>query len=407
MRTLTLLTIGCAIFLGCRGDTGTSSRRLTDDVEVEHPAGITQAADLSGVIILSAEQNYTCAVVDKGTPYCWGQNHKEQFGHQDILSSATPVSPPTPLEPFTHLSAGLSRVCAQTEKGETYCWGHTDVGLLAHRKLSQPYLVQGLPKLEVLDTGALFDCGVTAEQRVYCWFIYWSEENKQFQNAFYMPNTEAVSVGVGGLHACGLDEDGFVSCWGEWDVTLGPIWNQSPENTGSPGKPFELNGISATPIRAWRVPLPASTTKIAVGGRHTCALLDTGAVYCWGYNWGGELGLPLSTDISATPVQVIASGATDVHAGNWLTCARLQSGDFSCWGEWIFDSEDMDACIQRSVPEDSCIRRPTSAPLPRNLSLLAIGNYHLCYYSDRIQCVGWDRYGQLGLGEPASTSTLP
>ncbi len=36
--------------------------------------------------------------------------------------------------------------------------------------------------------------------------------------------------------------------------------------------------------------LPAKATQVAAGGRHTCALLTDGTVWCWGKGGNGELG---------------------------------------------------------------------------------------------------------------------
>ena len=37
-------------------------------------------------------------------------------------------------------------------------------------------------------------------------------------------------------------------------------------------------------------PLYTGAVGIAAGGSHTCAVTTSGAVYCWGYNYDGQLG---------------------------------------------------------------------------------------------------------------------
>jgi len=43
---------------------------------------------------------------------------------------------------------------------------------------------------------------------------------------------------------------------------------------------------------------------MAAGDWHTCALLGTGAIKCWGYNAFGELGLGDTTTRGTDPAQM-------------------------------------------------------------------------------------------------------
>ena len=78
------------------------------------------------------------------------------------------------------------------------------------------------------------------------------------------------------------------------------------------------------------------TPQVAAGDLHTCALLNTGAVNCWGNNSDGQLGNGSTTDSSA-PVAVNAftvgsATAVSIAAGALHTCAVLNTGAVNCWG---------------------------------------------------------------------------
>jgi alpha-tubulin suppressor-like RCC1 family protein len=70
------------------------------------------------------------------------------------------------------------------------------------------------------------------------------------------------------------------------------------------------------------------------GFGHFCALLDTGKVSCWGRNEHGQSGLPeLGTSVPApTPVKGV-SGAIAIGLGAQHSCALLETGKMLCWGE--------------------------------------------------------------------------
>ena len=93
---------------------------------------------------------------------------------------------------------------------------------------------------------------------------------------------------------------------------------------------------------AWAVPQPTRVgsdtwTALAVGGDHTCAIRG-GEVYCWGQNQDGESrgttgGIVTSPfKVAVSPTSTLpASGFQQVAAGGGFSCA-IGEGQLWCWG---------------------------------------------------------------------------
>jgi alpha-tubulin suppressor-like RCC1 family protein len=77
---------------------------------------------------------------------------------------------------------------------------------------------------------------------------------------------------------------------------------------------------------------------IAAGDQHTCALLGSGSVQCWGTNFVGQLGhgntVTIGDDELPSSVSTVDVGApvTRIATGHWHTCALLDIGSLRCWG---------------------------------------------------------------------------
>ena len=80
-------------------------------------------------------------------------------------------------------------------------------------------------------------------------------------------------------------------------------------------------------------------TTLSSGDKHTCAILDNGAVSCWGRGYYGQLGNGGTSDKSTpTLTSSLGTGRTAValSSGEEHTCAILDNGAVSCWGRGYY-----------------------------------------------------------------------
>jgi len=135
-------------------------------------------------------------------------------------------------------------------------------------------------------------------------------------------------------HTCAIRDGGRVKCWGNNSIGQLGLALGSAGGGGDPQpdvaklSPLDLNGSVAV--------------ALALGGEHSCALLDDGGVKCWGGNsLGGQLGLggafgSVGLDQGSMgdklPKVELGAKAVALSAGDMHTCALLEDGNAKCWG---------------------------------------------------------------------------
>jgi alpha-tubulin suppressor-like RCC1 family protein len=130
----------------------------------------------------------------------------------------------------------------------------------------------------------------------------------------------------GFTHVCARLSTGSVRCWGG-----GGYGNLGYGNTDDIGD-------DETPAAADDVSLGGTAAQIAVGDYHSCARLTTGAVRCWGYGNSGRLGYGNTQDIGDDdlPSQAgditLDGSATQIATGSGHSCALMTTGQVRCWG---------------------------------------------------------------------------
>jgi alpha-tubulin suppressor-like RCC1 family protein len=138
---------------------------------------------------------------------------------------------------------------------------------------------------------------------------------------------------------------------------------------------------------------------LTAGNAHTCGVTDTGAAYCWGLNYFGQLGNPTNSGVlgvgNPTPLAV-SGGQTFVAiaAGADHTCALTPLGAAWCWGDNTYlalGNPSISGTVQINPT-------PTAVAGGLTFAALTAGNGTTCGLTDAgaAYCWGTNSSGQLG-----------
>jgi alpha-tubulin suppressor-like RCC1 family protein len=299
------------------GDGGMSSGFLTNPVTV---TGLPSAATaVAGGIM------HTCAIVSNGDVFCWGSGPALGDGIGAVNLTPTKVVSLTAKAQAIGASARTS--CAQLADGSVACWGDGGSGQLG----GSPPVSSSPTPVAVPVPGAAMGIGVSISHvctSVSSDLVCWGDDTAGelgigINGAIQKPTTSIAQsgFGVGASFTCALVSGGFTDCWG--DDGAGQIGNgtTSTDPITSPTAVSTLTGAAA----------------LGVGSDGGCAVTTGGDVFCWGYNYDGEVGNGTTTTSSpyavSTPVQVSKlKNASAVCTGNGHSCALLADGAVWCWG---------------------------------------------------------------------------
>lgn len=245
---------------------------------------------------------------------------------------------------WASISAGGDHTCGIRTSGRLFCWGQDTFGQLGDggTNTDQPSPVQ-------VGTGA-----------------NWSR------------------VSAGASHTCAIKTNARLFCWGL----------DSTEQLGDGG------GVTNQPRPVREASNATNWLAVDAGGGHTCALTNTGRLFCWGSDTRGRLGDGAVILQQAEPVEV-AGAATNwatIDAGDSHTCATKLNGRLYCWG---FDG------FSKLGDGDTETDQPTPVQVAGNATnwaSVAVGDFHTCAVktNGRLFCWGSDDQGQRGDG-PANT----
>jgi len=352
---------------------------------------------------VAAGASHTCALLNTGAVNCWGRNGNGRLGNGSTTNSSAPVA----VNAFTvgsatavSITAGALHTCALLNTGAVNCWGYNSAGQLGDGSTTNrlaPVAVNaftvGSATAVSITAGYNHTCALLNTGAVNCWGYNGDGQLGNGSTAdslvpvavsAFIGGVTAVSITAGGFHTCALLNTGAVNCWGY--NGFGQLGNGSSADSSAPVAVNAFTVGSATAV------------SITAGYNHTCALLNTGAVNCWGYNGSGQLG-DGTTNQSSAPVAVSAftGGVTAVSitAGGSHTCALLNTGAVNCWGY------NGDGRLGNGTTNQSSAPVAVSA-FTGGVTAVSItaGDFHTCAVlnTGAVNCWGSNSAGQLGDG---------
>jgi alpha-tubulin suppressor-like RCC1 family protein len=370
---------------GALGDGTTTNRSIPVEV-----IGLEE-----GVAAISAGSSHTCALLSGGGMKCWGENWTGALGDGTTANRSTPVDVIGLASSVTAISAGGSHTCALLSDGEMNCWGENLAGELGNGIMPYraiPVDIIGLTGgLTDIKAGYLYTCALLSGGGVKCWGANGDGQLGDSTSYFVHStpvdviglNNDATAITVGWAHTCARLSDGGVKCWGY--NNYGQLGDGTSESRNAP-----VNVIG----------LDSDVSAVSAGIYHTCALLSGSGVQCWGANTEGELGDGTNVN-RLTPVDVsgLASGVTAITTGGVHSCALLSSGGVKCWGTNESGQLGDGTISDRNTPVNVI-------GLASGVSAIAGGNAHNCALLSNggVKCWGANWEGQLGDGTTTDSS---
>lgn len=263
---------------------------------------------------ISAGATHTCALLDNNGIKCWGDNLNGQLGYNDTTDRGDGAGDMASLTTVNlgkgrtakAISAGFQYSCALLDNNSIKCWGANNSGQLGQD--------------DTINRGDAATVGHTMATL----------------SAVNLGGRTAKSVSASVFHTCAILDDNTVKCWG--GNANGQLGYDDIVTRGD--DPGDMSLLSTVNLGVGRTALALSLSEM-----YTCALLDNHQVKCWGDNSWGQLGYDDTTtrgtnlgDMAALlPINLGAGAtATAISVGLFHTCVILNTSAVKCWGRNTF-----------------------------------------------------------------------
>jgi alpha-tubulin suppressor-like RCC1 family protein len=341
----------------------------------------------------AGESGHVCRI-DAGRLYCWGDNADSQLGTDTVEGSAVPLQVGTDTD-WQSVAAGAGYTCG-IRAGMLHCWGLNTpgtsgfYGLLglgddygAIDSVAAPTRVGTDADWVSVTAGQSHTCALRADRAAYCWG---RGEGGQLGQGLYEDSNVPIAVSGGftwdritagmGPYTHGLLEDGTLLSWGS-----------------------SIYGDSSAPQ------LPSKWRTITDGGFAVCGIRPEGTLWCVGNNQHGQQGQGDREERGQFAQIGTANDWEAVEAGVGFVCA-IRGGALYCWGRDMQgelglgeDPSALTSCVNEE--HDNALHWDCLSPElvddSRVYTTLTVGSRHSCALSGTdVYCWGWNDNGQAG-----------
>ncbi len=346
---------------------------------------------------------HTCTMTTARTLKCWGRSNYYQTGASNLTADVqTPGDVRTLTRDILKIDAGQNFTCALEDDGTGLsgglrCWGAGSYGRQGNGSTSNSYPLSLVPGMESgvkdFSVGYYHACALVDDGAGAGGVKCWGRNNQgQVGNGDLVDQTSPIDVvgltsGIESLsvhlyHGCAVTTGGALYCWGDNAQGQLGIGNRVDSLT-----PVLVTGMGS------------GVESVSTGRYQTCAVMMSGALYCWGDNARGQIGDGTTTD-RLSPVLITASGIESVSSGYRHTCSVTTLGELNCWGENLAGEVGDGTLTRRTSPV-------VVSGMSSGVTSVSAGFRYTCASMDDGGMFCWGDSGTYGrLGDGTTTDSL-
>ncbi len=408
---------------------------------------------LPALTAIATKGQHTLALGADGTVYAWGANDAGQLGLGDFVDRSTPTAVPLFAPAIAIGTGGSHSLAVVGTDAEVWAWGSNAFGQLGSGRqgapgqgFSDPEPVLGVSGVDQVVGGDLHSLARGTDGSVWAWG--YNTEGQTGSGDTTPADTGLLtaekisgisgvaSLAAGGLDSIALKSNGEVWTWGSnvfgtcgangradhllptkvvgatgaTAVTMGSSFAvalASPRPSSGVVVMGDMTATGTAPVERPAVATVPGLTDVgmlAAGFHHALALDADHAVWAWGDNSSGQLGIPGASGLAPAPVDIPLDGAqgfVEVVARANFSLALRSDGAVFAWGDNTYG--------QLGTGSTTSTSSPVRVASLSNIVSLAAGERHGLALDATGTAWAWGQnlHGELGTPPSATLVTTP